>query len=153
MYLIYDVLQLCSSSLANAILVKRRNWRSAKDDIASLTVDQLEDAAKAIANGEIVDNPAIQRLQQNLLTIGMYVPGSFSQKLKMQSKIKGLIVWYRMPAFWMTINPSDLRNPLVLLLSGIEYSGDPFPTANAAIRHATATSNPVAVAQFFHHTC
>jgi len=58
-----------------------------------------------------------------------------------------------MPAFWMTINPSDLRNPLVLLLAGVEYSGDAFPAANATIRRATATSNPVAVAQFFHHTC
>jgi hypothetical protein len=58
-----------------------------------------------------------------------------------------------MPAYWMTINPSDLRNPLVLLLAGVEYSADAFPNATAAIRHATATSNPVAVAQFFNHTC
>jgi len=51
-----------------------------------------------------------------------------------------------MPAFWMTINPSDLRNPFVLQLAGIKYSEDTFPTASAAIRYATATSNPVAVA-------
>ncbi|PVH68339.1 hypothetical protein DL98DRAFT_631594 [Cadophora sp. DSE1049] len=76
----------------------------------------------------------------------MQVPESFSQKLKRRSEIKGLIVRDGMPAFWITINPSDLRNPLVLLLAGIEYSGDTFPTANAAIRQATATSNPVAVA-------
>ena len=60
---------------------------------------------------------------------------------------------YGMPAFWMTINPSDLRHPLVLVLAGVEYSGDSFPTTNAAIRQATATSNPVTVAQFFYHTC
>ncbi|KAI7970124.1 hypothetical protein EIK77_000334 [Talaromyces pinophilus] len=58
-----------------------------------------------------------------------------------------------MPAFWITINPSDLRNPLVLVLAGVEYSGDIFTTANAAIREAAATSNPVAVAEFFHHIC
>lgn len=58
-----------------------------------------------------------------------------------------------MPAFWVTINPSDLRNPLVLILAGREYSGDNLPTANAAIREAAATSNPVAVAEFFHHVC
>jgi hypothetical protein len=38
-------------------------------------------------------------------------------------------------------------------LAGIEYSEDTFSTANAVIRHATATSNPVAVAQFFYYTC
>jgi hypothetical protein len=153
MYLLYDVLQLRSSSLGNALFVKRRNWRSAEDDVASLTIDQLEGAAKAVADGAVIDDPIIQRLQRNIVTIGMQVPQSFSQKLKRRSEIKGLIVRDGMPAFWITINPSDLRNPVVLLLAGVEYSGDAFPAANAAIRHATATSNPVAVAQLFHHTC
>src|SRR5438045_4560636 len=58
-----------------------------------------------------------------------------------------------MPDIWMTINPSDLKNPLVLNLAGLEYSGDALPTANAAIHRTIATSNPVAVAQFFHHIC
>src|SRR6266516_7352760 len=153
MYLLYDVLQLRSSSLGNTLLVKRRNWKAAEDDIASWTVDQLEDAAKTVAEGGIIDNPVIQRLQQNILAIGMHVPESFSQKLKMRTGIKGFNVRQGMIAFWLTINPSDLRNPLVLKLAGLEYSEDAFPIASAAIRHATATSDPVAVAQFFHHTC
>ena len=153
MYLLYDVLQLRRSSLGNAILVKRQDWKSAGDDIASLTVNQLEEAAKAVAEGRAVDNPVIQRLQRNIVTIGMQVPESFSQKLKRRSEIRGSHVRGGMPAFWFTINPSDLRNPLVLHLAGIEYSADALPTATAAIRQATATSNPVAVAQFFHHTC
>ncbi|KAH9203939.1 hypothetical protein DL95DRAFT_273054, partial [Leptodontidium sp. 2 PMI_412] len=55
----------------------------------------------------------IQRLQRNIVAIGMQVPESFSQKLKRRSEIKGLIVRDGMPAFWITINLSDLRNPLV----------------------------------------
>ena len=58
-----------------------------------------------------------------------------------------------MPAFWLTINPSDLQNPFVLRLAGVKCPEGMLPTAAAAIRNATATSNPVAVAQFFHHTC
>lgn len=87
------------------------------------------------------------------MTIGMQVPGSFSQKLKRRAEIKGLIVRDGMPAFWMTINPSDLRHPLVLRLAGVDYSGDDFPSASATIRKATAMANPVAVAQFFDRTC
>lgn len=111
MYLLYDVLQLRSSSLGNALLVKRRNWRSAEDDMASLTVDQLENAAKAVADGGVIDDPVIQRLQRNIVTIGMQVPESFSQKLKRRSEIKGLLVRDGMAAYWMTINPSDLEEP------------------------------------------
>jgi Helitron helicase-like domain at N-terminus len=108
MYLLYDVLQLQGSSLGYFLLVKHQKWRSVKDDIASLTVDQLQDAAKAVANGETIENPTIQRLQRDLTTIGMQVPESFSQKLKMRSKIKGLNVRHGMPAYWITVNPSDL---------------------------------------------
>ena len=54
MYLIYDVLQLRRSSLGNSLLVKRRDWESAERDIASLTVDQLQEAAKAVSEGRLV---------------------------------------------------------------------------------------------------
>jgi hypothetical protein len=153
MYLLYDVIQLRKASLGNTFLIKRPHWRSAADDIASLTLEQLANAVKAIAAGAKVDNPVIQRLQRIMVTIGMRVPGSFSQKLIMRSEIRGIIVRYGMPAFWITINRSDLRNPLVLILAGVEYSGEALATINSAIHEAVATSNPVAVAEFFHHVC
>ena len=153
MYLLYDVLQLKQSSLGNTLLVKCKKWSSTKDDIASLTVIQLQDAAKAVANGQFIQNPIIRRLLRDLTAIGTPVPQSFSQKLKLRSQIRGLLVRDGMADIWITINLSDLRNPLVLHLAGVECPQDTHPTANAAIRNATATSNPVAVTQFFHHTC
>ena len=78
MYLLYNVIQLRQSSLGHTLLVKRQNWRSVRDDIASLTVDQLQNAAKAVSNGQPIDKPAIRKLQRDLTTIGMQVPESFS---------------------------------------------------------------------------
>jgi hypothetical protein len=63
------------------------------------------------------------------------------------------MVRFGMPAFWITINPSDLRSPLVIILAGVEYSDDILSASNSAIRGATATSNLVAVASFFHYIC
>jgi hypothetical protein len=153
MYLLYDVLQLRASSLSNSVIVKRHHWRSVTQDIDSLTTDQLRNAAKELAAGNSLENAVIRRLLQNMVTIGMQVPGSFSQKLKMRSEIRGIMVREGMPAFWITINPSDLQNPLVLILAGVQYASGSVPTATAAIRQAMATSNPAAVAQFFHHSC
>jgi hypothetical protein len=70
MYLLYDVLQLRNALLGNAFLVKRRNWRAAEDDIASLTIEQLEDAAEAVADGGVIDDPVIQRLQRSIVSVG-----------------------------------------------------------------------------------
>lgn len=71
----------------------------------------------------------------------------------MRSEIRGLIVRFGMLAFWLTINPSDLRNPLVLILASVEYSDNILSAVNSAVRAVTVTSNPVAVATFFYHVC
>ena len=111
------------------------------------------EAAKATADRRPIEDPLVLSLLRDLTAIGRSVPLSYSQKLKMRSQIRGLIARYGMPAFWLTINPSDLRNPLVLMLAGTLLSEDALPRASAAIRQAAATSNPVAVTQFFHHIC
>jgi hypothetical protein len=56
----------------------------------------------------------------------MQVPGSFFQKLRMRSEIRGWIVRHGMPAFWFWITNklSDWDNPLVLILVGVEFYGD-----------------------------
>ena len=81
----------------------------------------------------------------------MYILGSFSQKLVLWSNIKGCLVQSGMPVFWLTINLSDLRNPLVLILARIEFSGDALPKANATVCYAATTSNSVVVVQFFNY--
>jgi hypothetical protein len=59
-----------------------------ENDIASLTVDQLQTPVQNVKAGQ-----------------------SFSQKLRMRSEIRGLIVRHGMPAFWITTNLSDLVIP------------------------------------------
>ena len=153
MYLMYDVLQIRKSSLANKLILQRRHWPSTMDDISSLTEDRLRDALHDLEIHHEVKDPTISRLLHVMKTIAMWVPGSFAQKLRMRSEIRGLIVRLGMPAFWITINPSDLRSPLVINLAGVEYSDDFLSASNSALRAATATSNPVAVASFFHSVC
>ena len=153
MFLIYDVLQLRSSSLGNSLLIQRQNWAQATDAIARLTEGQLVRTAEAMKSGQKIDDPLIRQLLHMIETIAVKVPGSFAEKLKLRAEIRGLMVRYGMPGFWITINPSDLQNPLVLILAGITYSGEIFAAANSKIRLAAATSNPAAVAEFFHCVC
>jgi hypothetical protein len=56
-----------------------------------------------------------------------------------------------MPGYWLTINPSDLNNPIVVVLAGVSLSCDELTTEARRIRRVTAQMNPVVVAQFFHH--
>ena len=139
--------------MGHRLLVKRRDWNSTIADIESLTANQLRDAADALAKNQPIHDPVITRLLQKLTSLGNPVPESFSQKLKFRSMIKGLMVRWGMPAFWLTINPSDLRDPIVLILGGVRYGSEALPAATAAVRKVLAISNPVAVSQFFHLIC
>jgi hypothetical protein len=149
MYLMYDVIQLRNSSLANTLLIKRSQWNSVTRDIDSLTTLQLQNAAQQLAAGQPTEEPAVRRLLKNITSIGVQIPGSFFQKLQMRAEIRSLLIREGMPAFWMTINPSDLQNPLVLTFAGARYSSVLFPTATPAVHQKIAMSDPVAVARSF----
>ena len=71
----------------------------------------------------------------------------------MQLHIRALFIEFGPAAFWLTINPSDLRDPLVVKLAGITLPKDAFERANAALRWKTANMNPSAIAVFFHKVC
>lgn len=153
MYLLYDVIQLRNSCLGHSLLIKRCQWTSVTHDLASLNYDRLVKAAEELAMHRSASDPLVRRLLKDMTTIGARVPGSFFQKLQMRAELRGLIVREGMPAFWLKINPSDLQSPLVLVLAGVERRSGPQTDLNTAIKRATATSDPVAVAKFFHYTC
>jgi hypothetical protein len=153
MYLLYDVIQLRNSCLGHSLLIKRSQWTSVTGDLNGLDADRLRKAAEELASNQVPADPTIRRLLKNITAIGVQVPGSYFQKLQMRAELRGLLVREGMPAFWLTINPSDLQNPLVLALAGIQCPIDPTNEVSSTIRCATATSDPVAVARFFHYTC
>lgn len=153
MYLLYDAIQLRNSCLGNSLLIKRTQWTSVTRDLNSLNVARLQNAARELAADHVTKDPLVRRLLKNLTAIGVQVPGSFFHKLQMRAEIRGLLVREGMPAFWMTINPSDLQNPLVLVLAGVQLSTDNLSKEISTIRQDVATADPVAVARFFHYTC
>ncbi len=54
---------------------------------------------------------------------------------------------------WITINPSDFQNPLVLIFVGMRYELNGINTSVEAFARMTATMNPIAVARFFEAIC
>jgi hypothetical protein len=52
-------------------------------------------------------------------------------------------------AFWITIHPSDLRDPLVVKLARVALLKDGVQKATAGLRKKAANMNPV----FFHKVC
>ena len=153
MYLLYDVIQRRKSALGNSLLVKRGDYQAVLDVISSLTHQQLIEAAQALRLTQRTSDPAIAILRRAIQTVAARVLNSFAQKEDMRLHIRALFIEFGPAAFWLTINPSDLRDPLVVKLAGITLPKDAFERENAAFRRKTANMNPAAIAVFFHKVC
>lgn len=85
--------------------------------------------------------------------MGVHVPQSFGALMRKRAHLRGYFVAHEMPAYWMTINPADLKCPLVLHFAGIELTQQGAGTNRTHAENMSVIMNPVAVAQFFDAVC
>ena len=141
------------AALGNSIVVKRKDWETARATIDLLTFDQLAAAAKEVQETNKHSDQTIQLLERQIQTIASQVPQSFGRVRSARIHMRACIVSEGMPGIWFIINPADLKNPLVLSLAGVDLSTEDLSLEARMIRQTTATMNPLAVAQFFHQIC
>ncbi len=81
------------------------------------------------------------------------IPGTTGYKLHLRNEIRALVNFLGTPAFFITLNPSDIHHPLVRLFAGHNISledasvGEPL---NDWRRRLLVAKNPGACAMFFH---
>lgn len=109
---------------------------------------QLERAAAEIKSTGKCTDPAILLLEHQVQVEAKKAPNSFAKCAEQAQHIKALIVSDSIPALWITLDPSDLQNTLVLTLAGVRFEHHHEDNATATFHNATATIILVAVAQF-----
>ena len=81
------------------------------------------------------------------------IPGTAGYKLKMRNEIRSLVAFRGTPAFFVTLNPSDVNHPLVRLLVGDDIqleAMEPGEELTEWQRKLVVSRNPAACARFFH---
>jgi hypothetical protein len=129
------------ATLGNSMFVKRGDYEHVQVVISSLTHDQLLAAARSLHSTQTVADPAIRILRQAIQTVAAKVPNSFTRKQDMRLYIRAFFVEFGPAAFWLTLNPSDMRDPLVIKLAGMTFSSDFFSKSTATLRGRAAIMN------------
>lgn len=155
-YLLSDNLISRKSAISQSILVKRSQWNLIRSSTAKLTESVLLETAEALKARKPIFNKDATNLLNSVKCMGAIVPTSDQQRSRMMLEMKSMVVRYGVPAFWFTLNPSDLRNPLVLKFSGVRVDlagniADETSRFNSQFCTVTATMNPSSVECFFHH--
>ena len=81
------------------------------------------------------------------------IPGTTGYKLKMRNEIRSLVAFRGTPAFFVTLNPSDVHHPLVSLYAGDDIQLETMERGQHLTewqRKLMVSRNPAACAKFFH---
>lgn len=148
--MLYNVRLNQELNTGNCLQVKKRAWREVQEEIAKVSVQELEAAAEALQKKEKISDKRILNLLKNTQIVSTYNPESFGRKLAARHKIQGLIARFGLASFWFTLNPQDLKDPIVLRIAGVTIRPDITPAQATKLRNAVSVGDPTSVAIFFH---
>ncbi|KAI0708391.1 hypothetical protein C8Q76DRAFT_627348, partial [Earliella scabrosa] len=100
-----------------------------------------------------VEERNLLHLMNSVEAVLRNLPGTSGYKLNMRNEIRSLVYYRGTPAFFVTLNPSDIHHPLVSLLAGENVCLEAPETGeqlNEWRRKLTVARNPAACAKFFH---
>ncbi|KAI0682583.1 hypothetical protein C8Q76DRAFT_637108, partial [Earliella scabrosa] len=102
---------------------------------------------------QTVEERELLNLVNRLGTVLHDLPGTSGYKIKLRNEIRALVNHTGTPAFFVTLNPSDVHNPVVRVLCGHNISledatvGEPLAEWE---RKLLVARRPAACAKFFH---
>ena len=92
----------------------------------SLTLADLNEVAAEVKLTGKCTNLTILKLERHIQIVASQTPYSFARCACLVIHIKALIISDGMPVLKITLNPSDFRSFLILVLAGMHYeNSDP----------------------------
>ncbi|KAJ7040624.1 hypothetical protein C8F04DRAFT_948395, partial [Mycena alexandri] len=153
----YNVLRKQLVSRSMRYRAQKSNYKRVIDDMLGIDLDRLTSLrAKCKKDPTFIpvnaEDKRIMTLVGSVGLIAQQVPGSAGQKLVLRNEIRGMITYRGAPTLFITLNPSDVDNPIVRLLAGDDIvledlaRGEDMDTWK---RKMFAAKNPAACARFF----
>ena len=139
----------------NSACVQMRSQRFQKDAqiISKITLAMLQQAQAEEEQGQPISNPSVCLLRKHIHASSGRVMGSDQSRYQLRSQIWSTSIIMGPPSLWITINPSDLHDPIAQIFAGENINLDNLldtvgPDAEHRARNIAA--DPYASAKFFH---
>ncbi|KAF8338900.1 uncharacterized protein EI90DRAFT_2907994 [Cantharellus anzutake] len=123
------------------------------ETLSNIKLSELHMAAEQESQKQPISNPGIQHLLQHLKMTGAHVIGTNQSHASIRSKIWSQTIKHGPLSLWVTINPSNLHDPIAQVFCGEEIDLDEFDQTvgpNAREQMENLAADPYAAARFFH---
>ncbi len=96
------------------------------DSLSQVTLDNLKLAAEEDLQKKPITEPNVHKLMKHLKVTAGRVLGTNQSQASIWSKIWSQCIKFGPPSLWLTINPSDLHNPITQVFCREEINLDKF---------------------------
>ena len=121
--------------------------------MSTVTAAKLEAAKQEEEKGLPISDPAVQTLKRHIHATASRIQGSDQARYRLRSEIWSTAAVLGPPSLWITINPSDLHDPIAQVFAGEEINMDEFMAhigPDKDRRAKNIADDPFAAAKFFH---
>ena len=121
--------------------------------MSSVTTAKLEAAKQEEEDGLPISDPAVCKLKSHIHATASRIQGSDQARYRLRSEIWSTSAVLGPPSLWITINPSDLHDPIAQVFAGEEINMDDFMAQLGPDKEQRAKNiadDPYAAAKFFH---
>ena len=146
----FDISRLNHNSSKTNVLARRKNWHATELLLASLTAEQLLEAASKAEKYQPITDTAVQALLKDVARVGSTAD---ERKSYMLAQLKSSIVHFGCPLIFLTINPHERYTPLALFYAGEEINIRKFqPELYSLSKRLKRTlGNALAEVEYFHN--
>lgn len=144
--------KICSAS---KVQIKQSSYSLHAKELSKLSSADFLAASIEEEQGIPISNPSVRMFRKQLTAVRAKVTGTDENRRTIRSKIWGCTLVNGPPTVWMTINPSDIHDPIAQFLVGESINLDDFNAQlgpDNATRAFNIAENPLAAAEFFHIT-
>ena len=106
--------------------MKKGSYFQHQNILSTITASDLTEASKEETHSVPFSNPAVQILRSQLSAVKTKVQGLDESHNLIRSKIWGTNLLHNPPSLWVTINPSDMQDPITQVLAGANINLDNF---------------------------
>ncbi|OCH93890.1 hypothetical protein OBBRIDRAFT_711845, partial [Obba rivulosa] len=152
-FVIFGISQRRQALAFARIQMKRRTFEADARILSTITVEKLKKAQDEEDANQPISDPAVRLLRQHIHATAARIFGSDQSRYQMRSQVWATSVSLNPPSLWITINPSNLHDPVTQIFAGENINLDTFLKMAGPDKEQRAkniAADPYAAAKFFH---
>ena len=135
------------------IQMKLHTFEREAHTVAAITAEKLNHAKAEEECGLPISDETVKALKRHVYATAARVSGTDQARYRLRSQIWSTSTILGPPSLWITINPSDLHDPIAQIFAGEDINMDDFMATlgpDKTKRAKNIADDPYAAAKFFH---